>query len=392
MLGARVRNWLAELRRQEAADHEHESLSLAQYRALSDIPADQPLFHCRLVSDASWLGMPEIAGMSNGRRVRLDSALDCPLTIQVCRHPQLNVKMLCRAEGLAEADVKLMVAHLSALLGQIAAGGNRKVGQLSLMTDEERRRVLVTWNGTAREYPRAERVHELIERQVEACGERAAVICGERTLTYAELNRRANRLAHRLLALGIGPNMSVGVCLPQSPEMVVAVLGILKASGTYAPLDPSYPAHRLAGMLEDLAAPAVVTERRFTASLPPHAGTTLCLDHPTYPADPNADANPAVPVGPEDLIYVIFTSGSTGRPKGSAVRHRGFSNLLHWYVSEFGLGSDDRFLLMSSFGFDLTQKNIFAPLLCGDSFTCRRRRSTIPSACCTRLPAGASPC
>ena len=195
-----------------------------------------------------------------------------------------------------------------------------------------------------------------------ACG---SDLWRERTLTYAELNRRANRLAHRLLALGIGPNMSVGVCLPQSPEMVVAVLGILKASGTYAPLDPSYPAHRLAGMLEDLAAPAVVTERRFTASLPPHAGTTLCLDHPTFPAEQNADANPAVAVGPEDLIYVIFTSGSTGRPKGSAVRHRGFSNLLHWYVGEFGLGPDDRFLLMSSFGFDLTQKNIFAPLLCG---------------------------
>ncbi len=362
--GARVWSWLEEVRRREAADREHELLSLEEYRNLRDSSPDQPLFNSRVVVDAFYPGTPEIVDVS-GRRFRLENAPDGPLTIQICRYPQLCVRMLCDAGTLTKAELAPIAAQLGTLLRQMAARGDRKVCQLSLMTGEERRRVLVAWNDTARDYPRTQRVHHLVERQVEACGERVAVVAGERSLTYGELNRRANCLARRLLALGIGPGMSVGVCLPQAPEMVVAVLGILKAGGTYAPLDPDYPRSRLATMLEDLAVPVVVTEQRLMACLPLHAAATLCLDNPALLAEQDTDVNPRAAVTPEDLVYVIFTSGSTGRPKGTAVRHRGFSNLLHWYVDEFHLGPDDRFLLVSSFGFDLTQKNIFAPLICG---------------------------
>jgi amino acid adenylation domain-containing protein len=255
--------------------------------------------------------------------------------------------------------------HLGTQLKQITNKIDGRVSQQTRMGDADRHKVLVVWNDTTRDYPLTGGVHELFERQAEADGGRTAVVFGEQTLTYAELNRRANCVAAQLLALGVKPNTPVAVCLRRSQEMIVAVMSILKAGGAYAPLDPDYPRARLQMMLDDLAAPAVVTEQALMPRLPLCARAILCVDDPGSPADQHADTNPCVKVSPDDLIYVIYTSGSTGRPKGAAVKHGGFSNLLHWYTTEFDLGPDDKYLLASSFGFDLTQKNIFAPLISG---------------------------
>ena len=190
---------------------------------------------------------------------------------------------------------------------------------------------------------------------------------GEHQLTYAELNAQANRLAHHLRSLRVKPGALAGICIERSVELAVGLLAILKAGGAYVPLDPAYPAERLSHMLAD-SSPAVVLTRealceplkRLNDHIPLIA---LDADAPRWQDQP--DASPMSGLSPHDLIYVIYTSGSTGLPKGSCVQHKGFRNLIDWYVGEFALSADDAILILTSHSFDLTQKNFFAPLTVG---------------------------
>ncbi|MGC0017262.1 non-ribosomal peptide synthetase, partial [Ralstonia pseudosolanacearum] len=190
-----------------------------------------------------------------------------------------------------------------------------------------------------------------------------AVVHEGQQVSYAELNARANRVAHALIGLGVGPDARVGLCAERSVELVVGLLGILKAGGGYVPLDPSYPQDRLAYMLEDSAPVAVLTQGLVREQLGMLSVPVLDL---TSPLEGEAEHDPQVTgLEPHHLAYVIYTSGSTGRPKGVMVEHRGLSNLLDWYLEDLGLCSDDTVLLVSSYSFDLTQKNILGPLLAG---------------------------
>ena len=209
-------------------------------------------------------------------------------------------------------------------------------------------------------------VHQLFEEQVERTPDRVAVVFENQQLTYGELNRRANQLARHLQQRGVGLDTLVGIGLERSLELPVAIFGVLKAGGAYVPLDPNYPPDRIAYMLEKTRAPVLLqagaSAQKFKA--PPEIKVVqLDADEGAIAAQP--DHNLPQRATPENLIYVIFTSGSTGRPKGAAVRQGGFTNLLHWFVTEFGINEKDRVLLCSSISFDLTQKNLFAPLLTG---------------------------
>jgi amino acid adenylation domain-containing protein len=211
-----------------------------------------------------------------------------------------------------------------------------------------------------------EAVHSLFERQVERTPEAIAIEIGDTQVTYRELNRHANQLAHALLDRGVSRDDFVGICLDRSVEMVAALLGTLKAGAAYVPLDPEYPAERLHYMLEDSGVRALFTTRAEAACLEIDASDDrlLVLDDLEAFGDLPED-DPGLPVDPEQLIYMIYTSGSTGKPKGSLVRHRGFANLARWYAEEFGFDAETRVLHMTSPAFDLTQKNVFAPLAAG---------------------------
>ncbi|MBJ9978490.1 amino acid adenylation domain-containing protein, partial [Pseudomonas sp. S75] len=227
---------------------------------------------------------------------------------------------------------------------------------------------LALWNKTERGYPDDQLVHQLFERQVARTPDQVAVVCTGQTCTYAELNARANRLARYLRAQGVGPDSLVAVFVDRSIEMMVAILGTLKAGGAYCPVDPSYPLERIAYMLEDAAPKVILTQERHRAALPANLPPILVLDTQwasveSYAADDLADL-PSLTM-PDHLAYVIYTSGSTGKPKGAGVHHQGVVNLLSWYARDFALDQDDRFLVVTSFSFDLTQKNLFASLLCG---------------------------
>ncbi|WP_160164431.1 non-ribosomal peptide synthetase [Pedosphaera parvula] len=233
------------------------------------------------------------------------------------------------------------------------------------MKQPTRHQLLVEWNATAYTFPAGRCVHQHFEDQAAATPNAVAVGFGKQTLTFRDLNTRANQVAHFLRSCGVGPNVLVGISVERCFEAVIGVLGILKAGGAYVPLDPSYPQERLSFMLQDARAPVLLTQRKLIDNLPTTSASVICLDADWQKIAAHGTHNPEATVSPENLIYVIYTSGSTGRPKGAGVYHRGFMNLMHWFVTEFSITSEDNVLLVSSLSFDLTQKNLYATLLCG---------------------------
>ena len=223
-----------------------------------------------------------------------------------------------------------MAGHLHALVEAIVSDPARRVSRLPLLTAEERTRLVEGWNDTAADYPRNASIPELFRRQVGRTPHRMAFIESGQSLTYEQLDRAANQLAQHLGTLGVAPGVLVGVCLPRSLDAVVAMLGILKAGGVYVPLDPSYPAERLAFIVADGRLAVVVTCRAATALFSGPGPHLVCLDGLREELAGGRGDDPDVRVGAEDLAYVIYTSGSTGRPKGVAAPHRQVVNRLAW--------------------------------------------------------------
>ncbi|MCP4662792.1 MAG: AMP-binding protein, partial [bacterium] len=243
-------------------------------------------------------------------------------------------------EGILEYDLDLfdattmerLVAHFKRLLAGIVEDPERRLGELPLLSAAERHQLLEAWNDTGAPLPPAAGIDELFAAQVTRTPEAVALVLGEERWSYRELDRRSNRLAHHLRALGVGPDTAVGVALARSPEAVTTLVGVLKAGGVFVPLDRSYPAERLAFMLADARVEVLVTSRELIAELPSHEARTVLLD-----ADRERIASASVEpltsgVAAENLSYLIYTSGSTGRPKGVALVHRTLTNLIAWQL------------------------------------------------------------
>jgi amino acid adenylation domain-containing protein len=263
------------------------------------------------------------------------------------------------------ATIHRMLDHYDTILEGIAENPDERVSRLPVLTNAERHKILVEWNDTHADYPRS-CVHKLFEEQVRRTPDAIALVYEDRELTYAQLNASANRLAHALSGLGVGPNVMVGICLERSVEMVVGLLAILKAGGAYAPLDPVYPKQRLAFMLADLQAPVLLCRSRAVIEgLTPYAGTVLPVDEWLEITAHQSSENPESPVEPANLAYVLYTSGSTGQPKGVLIPHRALVNYLVWctaaYAADQGRGSP----VHTPIGFDLTITSLFPPLLAG---------------------------
>jgi amino acid adenylation domain-containing protein/non-ribosomal peptide synthase protein (TIGR01720 family) len=267
---------------------------------------------------------------------------------------------------LFEADtVRRMIGHLRHLLESIAARPEQPIAELELLPEAERTRLLRGLNDTAAEYRRELCVHELFEQQVERTPTAIALVSGAEELTYAELNSRANQLAHYLRERGVRADTPVGVCLERSAEMVVALLGVLKAGGCYVPLDPEYPRERLSFMLADSRVRLLLTQRRVAGALPQHAAEEVRLDADWEEIAQSPDMNLAAAAAPESLAYIIYTSGSTGRPKGVMIPRRALHNHMAWMLSRFPLTSEDAVIQKTPFSFDASVWEFYAPLLTG---------------------------
>jgi amino acid adenylation domain-containing protein len=207
----------------------------------------------------------------------------------------------------------------------------------------------------------------MFEAQVERTPEAVAVVCKDEQLTYRRLNDRANQLAHKLVSLGAGPNALVGICVERSPEMIVSLLAVLKSGAAYVPLDPSYPAERLAFMLEDAKVAVLLTQSGLLEKLPHYAGPKFCLDTDRKLFETEPTLNLATELNSDNLAYVIYTSGSTGKPKGAMINHRGLANYLSWCTEAYAVADGCGAPVHSSISFDLTVTSVFAPLMAGRS-------------------------
>ena len=271
------------------------------------------------------------------------------------------------ATALFDAStIERMGRHFCALLEGIAADPDRRVSELDLLEASERHRLLVEWNDTAVDYPQDRLLHELFEDHAARAPEAVALVFEGARLSYGELNARANRLAHRLRAQGVGPETIVGLCVERSFEMIVGLLGVLKAGGAYLPIDPDYPRERILFMIED-AAPALVLTQDHLRERLPETVQTLRLDADWEEIARERAENPAPTATPQNLVYVIYTSGSTGRPKGVGVTHQNVGRLFLATQEDYCFTSSDVWTLFHSYAFDFSVWEIWGALLYGGS-------------------------
>nr|WP_280806652.1 non-ribosomal peptide synthetase [Pseudomonas batumici] len=268
-----------------------------------------------------------------------------------------------------ESTMQRYLGYLEAMLRGMAADERALIAEIPLLDEEQRGQLLEGFNATAVDYPQDLTLHGLFEARVATGGDAVAVVDEKGSLTYDALNRQANRIAHRLIGLGIGPDDRVAICVDRSLEMVAGLMGILKAGAAYVPLDPDYPIDRLTYMLENCAPTVVLTQEALRAVLPASNVPVLLLDpehaeREGFLAQP--DSNPLrAEVRPEHLAYVIYTSGSTGQPKGVMNEHRGVVNRLLWMQDEYGLDASDSVLQKTPFSFDVSVWEFFWPLFNG---------------------------
>ncbi|MET0398037.1 MAG: AMP-binding protein, partial [Longimicrobiaceae bacterium] len=262
------------------------------------------------------------------------------------------------------ATIERLAGHLEAVLESMAAEPGRHLSETSQLRAGERAQLLADSRTEPLDLP-AECVHEMISAQAARTPGLVAVADGARTLSYAGLERRSNRLAHRLRALGVGPEVRVGVCLERGVEMVVAVLGVLKAGGVYVPLDPAYPAERLSYTLADSGASLLVSQGRLPETISAFRGEVLCLDADSASIEAEPAEAPASGADPRNAAYVIYTSGSTGRPKGVVVEHASLASTLHAVRDTFGMAAGEVMPALASYAFDIWAFEVFTPLLTG---------------------------
>lgn len=256
------------------------------------------------------------------------------------------------------------VAHYQQLLKRITLVVDRPLSNISILPDEERDQLLLRWNNTKTEYPRGKCIHHLFEDQVKQDPDAIALVFEGEQLTYGELNRKSNRLAHYLRAQGVGPEKLVGICVERSLEMIVGILGILKAGGAYLPIDPDYPKERIVFMLAD-ADPAVILIHEATRGVVPDEANVFDLNIEGNGTEKFSEGNPVYWIQVQNLAYVIYTSGSTGKPKGSSLAHQGVVNRLIWMQQQYPINEEDSVLQKTPFSFDVSVWEFFWPLMVG---------------------------
>ncbi|MFP2930363.1 amino acid adenylation domain-containing protein, partial [Pyxidicoccus sp. 3LG] len=338
-----------------------------------------PLFQVKLVlqnQPAAELSVPGLTLRPEAADVGT-SRLD--LTLSVTETPQ-GLECACeyRTDLFEAATIDRLVRNLGTVLEAASARPEAPLATLPLMSEAELRQVLVGWNATDRDFPRDACAHQLFEAQAARSPEAIAVRFEGQSLTYAQLDARANQLAHHLRALGVRPEVAVALCVERSLELVVAILGILKAGGAWVPMDPSYPVERLTYMLRDCAAPVLVTTEAIADELPSGGEQLVLLDAEAALISARPTSAPESLTGAGNLAYIIYTSGSTGRPKGTLLQHRGLCNTGLTAAREHGFRPDSRVLQYAAFGFDASVAEVFGALLAGATLVLAPRERLMP--------------
>ena len=288
------------------------------------------------------------------------------LQLQLRDEPEGFAARFTYSTDLFDAStIARMGGHFQRLLEGITDNSDELITKLPLLTDEERHQLVVEWNRTEMEYARDRCVHQLFEAQAARTPDTVAVVFGKESLTYRELDRRANQLSHHLIKLGAKPDGLVGICLERSLEMVVGLVAILKSGSAYVPLDPAYPRERIAYMLENSEAPLLLTQTQLAQNLPTGTAKIVLIDTDWPEIAKQTEENPGLSLDPENRAYVIYTSGSTGKPKGVQIPHRAVVNFLTTMAKRPGIAMSDRLLAVTTLCFDIAGLEIYLPLTRG---------------------------
>ncbi|WP_460060383.1 non-ribosomal peptide synthase/polyketide synthase [Pseudomonas sp. H2_H09] len=363
-----VAQWLQGVQAQNSALREHEHTPLFDIQRWAG-QGGEALFDNILVFEnypvSEALQHSEPAELSFGA-VHSHERTNYPLTLLVNVGEQLAFQFSYMESKFNACAVAGLAACLETLLARLAESAERALGEVDMLPASERSTLLDGWNASATDFPLQHTVQQLIEAQVRHTPDAPALAFGEERLSYRQLNERANRLAHYLIAQGVGPDVLVGVAAERSIEMVVALVAILKAGGAYVPLDPDYPQDRLSYMFEDSGIQLLLTQEALLQRLPiPVSIRSVALDQPGDWLAAYNTSNPCVALTGENLAYVIYTSGSTGKPKGAGNRHVALTNRLCWMQGAYGLDARDTVVQKTPFSFDVSVWEFFWPLMTG---------------------------
>jgi amino acid adenylation domain-containing protein len=371
--------WLKRLQEQQAETRQYEHAALTDLRSWSDVPHGTPLFQSIVVfenfsSDAfeQRYGEDLLSGAASNGDLRVTYLHDSPvvsypLSLAVGPAQGLLLRLNYDRSYFSQPDAERLLTHFQTALKNMVAAFEQPLQKLNLLTERDRKIVLSVWNRAEHDYGRPSTLNELIELQSAERPDRVALIAESGQLSYAELNRRANQLAHHLRRLGVGPEECVALCVERGLEMVIGLLGVLKAGGTYLPLDPDYPTKRLAYLLEDTGARVLLTQQAVIPRLPKHDAATICLDSDWKRMEGESCVN-AVPLArPGNLAYLIYTSGSTGRPKGVGIAHQSLFHYVSSITRRISFTADNSYLMPSTFAADLGNTILFPALCAGGS-------------------------
>ena len=346
---------------------EYEYSPLVDIQGWSEVPRGVPLFESILVFE----NYPVCASLQkeNGKLevdvLDLFEKTNAPLTFVATCEDSLSLDIVYDSHRFSARAIKRMLEHLRNLLEAIAANPDSQLRDLSFLTTSEQRLMLAEWKRAQVDYPADKCIHELFEEQAKRTPSAVAVIFEEQGLTYAELNERANQLARHLQSLGAGPESLVAICIDRSLDMVVAILGVVKAGAAYLPIDPAYPKERIAFMIEDAAASVIITRQELAHTLPQTEAKAICLDS-DWPAICEYDrTNPDSGATAGNPAYVIYTSGSTGKPKGVIVTHHNVVRLFQSTRAQYGFNKQDVWTLFHSYAFDFSVWELWGALIYG---------------------------
>ncbi|HIK05163.1 MAG TPA: amino acid adenylation domain-containing protein [Trichormus sp. M33_DOE_039] len=356
--------WLQKLQAQQAETLDYEFTSLLEIQEWSELAPGTSLFDSILVFENYPVDTTGISGNQDLRIIDIQSLewTSFPLTVLVSVGNHLSLKIKYDQNRFTDYAITQLLEHFCNLLLGMSPP-EQSVGNIPLLTQQEHE-TIDRWNQTEAYYP-IECIHEQFAAQVERTPDSIAVVFGEQQLTYRELNQHANQLAHYLQTWGVQAETPVGIYIERSLEMVIGILGILKAGGSYVPLDPAYPASRLAYIINETEISVLLTQSFLLDKLPKYSGKTLCLDTDLQETASVSQNNPATDVHPDNAIYIIYTSGSTGTPKGVINTHRGVSNRLYWMQQQYDLQIGEAVLQKTPFSFDVSVWEFFWTLLNG---------------------------
>lgn len=357
-------SWLQSLQLQQVEMRQFEYTPLIKIQEWSELPKGTSLFKSLFVFEN--YPISSITQEQNPslqiNDINFSAKTNYPISVLAEPGSEITLQITYNSRLFDELAITRMLNHLRIILENMLLGPNQKLADISYLTPDERQTLLVTWNDTDSPFPKATCLHHLFEQQVARTPETTALVWGESRLTYQEVNKQANQLAHHLQTQGVLPGDPVGLCLDRSPLLVIGLLSILKVGGTFIALDPTYPQERLVYMLADAQAKYLLTSKKHQAKFPGYR--VSCIDDLHTWAN-ELDTNLSLPLTPDFWAYIAYTSGSTGQPKGILSRHESVVNHLSFLIKRYGLNSTNVVLQLASISFDASIRDLLGPLTAG---------------------------